>query len=149
MRVSEDEIVQVPAAWLALRTAFLHCKESRKQRDESLAPALAPVAPNADLPRIYAVVRKLRRPGINHHAQPDVSLLQLLPQQVHLGFLPRDTALHPQRRIAGLIRFRLRNFAIRPRRTLQVELVAAVPQVEVIPAKPDQVALEELKDVVG
>src|SRR5271165_5522074 len=148
MRVSEDEIVQVPAAWLALRTAFLHCKESRKQRDESLAPALAPVAPNADLPRIYAVVRKLRRPGINHHAQRDVSLLQLLPKFIHLRFLPRDATLHPQRRVSGLVGIRLRNSTVRPCRTLQVELIAAMPQVEVIPAKLDQIALEELEDVV-
>src|SRR5271157_4002862 len=103
MRVSEDKVAQVPAAGLTLRTLLLHSEECRKQRDEPLALSGAPVTPNAHLLRIYCVMRDLCRPRINDHADWDVSLLQLLPKEVHFGLLPGDSSLDSQRRVADFV----------------------------------------------
>ena len=65
MGVPEDEEVQVPAAGLDPRALVLRGKKWRKSGDESLALALAPLAPNAHLPGIHRVVNKLCGPGIN------------------------------------------------------------------------------------
>src|SRR5271165_3311550 len=149
MRISEDKVAQVPAAGLDLWALLPHGEERRKQRDEALALALAPVAPNAHLPGIGGVVCNLPRPGINHHADWDVSLLQFLPQEIHLCFLLGDSPLNSQRRIANFIGVFVGNLPVSPRRALQVKLVAAMPQFEVIPAKPDKVAFKKLEDVIG
>src|ERR1019366_8846057 len=137
MRVPEDEMTQVPAAGLGPRALFLHRKKSRKQSNEAPTLAVAPLAPDAHLSRIRRVMRELCRPRIDNHADGNVALGKLLPEQVHLRLLPGNAAFQSQRRIAGLIGIGVGNLAIRPGRALQVEFVAAVSQIKVIPAEPD------------
>src|ERR1035438_5317579 len=68
MRVPEDEMTQVPTAGLGARALLLHRKKCRKQSNEASALAVTPFAPDAHLPRIRRVMRKLRRPRVHNHA---------------------------------------------------------------------------------
>src|SRR5271157_533742 len=138
MVVSKDEELLVPAAGLAPRALGFHGKESWKHRDELLALAFAPIAPDMYLPGLRAVVNELCRIGIDHDADGDVSLLQLLPEKVHLRLLLGDAALHPQRRITGREWVCFINFAVGPRGGLHVKIIAKIVCGEVIVALPDK-----------
>src|SRR5712691_753479 len=68
MDVSEHEII-VPASRRVPVTLVLDGEEVGKHRDESLALAYAPFAPEGHLPRLHHVVRELCRPWIDDDAQ--------------------------------------------------------------------------------
>src|ERR1022692_5106760 len=74
MRVPKDEMAQVPTAGLDPRALLLHRKKCRKQSNEAPALAFTPFAPDAHLSRIRRVMRKLRRPRIDNHADRNVAL---------------------------------------------------------------------------
>src|SRR2546427_6237501 len=78
MDVSEHEII-VPASRRVPVTPVLDGEEVGKQRDESLALAYAPFAPEGHLPRLHHVVRELCRPGIDDDAQRNAAARQLFP----------------------------------------------------------------------
>src|SRR5271157_2439908 len=149
MGISEHEEPQVPAARLTARALLLHGKESRKQGDETLAFALAPVPPDTYLSRLCRVVYHLRRPGVDDNADGDISLFEFLPQKSHLGLLFGDAALHPQRRVAAWIWVRFIYLPKGPRRPLRVKGAAKPVSCEVVIAVTDKDPLEELEQVVG
>src|SRR5271166_1829991 len=101
MAIAEDEKLRVPASRLALRALLLCRQESWKHTDKALALALAPLAKDLYLPGIGRVVGHLRQMRVNHDAEGDVSLLQFLPKESHLGHLFGNSALHSKRSIAG------------------------------------------------
>src|SRR5882757_9085632 len=105
MDVTEGPILQVPAAWLSFRTLIPNGKEFRKRGNESLALAFAPFLPHLYVAGVDFVVDKLGRPRVNDHADGNVSLGQVLPDEVHLAFLFGDPAFNSQRSEAQLERF--------------------------------------------
>src|SRR5271166_24078 len=148
MGISEHEEPQIPTARLTARALLLHGKESRKQGDETLAFALAPVTPDTNLSGLCRVVYHLRRPGVDDNADGNVSLFEFLPEKRHLRFLFGDAALHPQRRISGWIWGCFIHLPERPRRPLCVKRVAKPISCEVVIAVTDKDPLEELEQVV-
>ncbi len=149
MRVSEEEVVQIPAARLGAGTLILDGEKCGKEIDEALALPFAPVAPDSDFTGIDRIVRQLSGPWTYHNRDRDVPLLQLPPQEVHLRLLLADATLQSQRSITGLVGLAIGDGAIRPGRALQIELIPAVPEVQVIPAQPHQRLLKEVEDIVG
>src|SRR5208337_3028523 len=83
MYVSENVEAQIPASGLDPRALIFHGKEGRKQRYETLALFLAPLAPDAYFRGVRRVVRDLGREGVNDDAGGYISLLQLLPKEIH------------------------------------------------------------------
>src|SRR5208337_1140063 len=149
MGIFEDEHLLVPAAGMDPRALVLHGKKIWKQRNEALALAHAPVAPDAYLQGICGVVYYLGGPGINDDTDGDVSLSELLPEGIHLRLLLGDAALHSERRIADRVWGCFVNLPIAPRRLFHVKNVTKPRPREAVIAVSDKRPLEELEDVVG
>ena len=104
MRVPEDgiELRYQQPGWVRGHCSFTAKKAGNRVMKRRHLPS-RPFAPDAHLPRIRRVMRKLRRPGIDNYADGNVALGKLLPEQVHLHLLPGNAAFQSQRRIAGFI----------------------------------------------